>query len=161
MSVAIDPDLGNADINAIKRMIPHRYPFLLIDRVVNIDPNKAAVGLKGVTASEPYFEGHFPARPVMPGVLIVEAMAQTAGVLVVRTLGMYDSDRLVYFMSIEGAKFRSVVQPGEVLELHVAVLRGRSKVWKFHGEARVGNRLCAEAQFTAMIMSPEDAEAKG
>jgi 3-hydroxyacyl-[acyl-carrier-protein] dehydratase len=161
MSVAIDPDLGNADINAIKRMIPHRYPVLLIDRVVNIDPHKAAVGLKGVTANEPYFEGHFPARPVMPGVLIVEAMAQTAGVLVVRTLGMYDSDRLVYFMSIEGAKFRSVVQPGEVLELHVAVLRGRSKVWKFHGEARVGNRLCAEAQFTAMIMSPEDAEAKG
>jgi len=161
MSVAIDPALGSADINAIKRMIPHRYPFLLIDRVVNIVAQEAAVGLKGVTVNEPHFEGHFPARPVMPGVLIVEAMAQTAAVLVVRTLGQYDSDRLVYFMSIDGAKFRSVVQPGEMLELHVQVLRGRSKVWKFHGEARVGDRLCAEADFTAMIMSPEDAEAKG
>lgn len=161
MSLAIDPDLGSVDVNAIKRMIPHRYPFLMIDRVVNIEPHKSAVGLKGVTVNEPHFEGHFPSRPVMPGVLIVEAMAQTAAVLVVRTLGHYDSDRLVYFMSIEGAKFRSVVQPGEMLELHVETLRGRSKVWKFKGQARVGDRLCAEAEFTAMIMSPEDAEAKG
>ncbi|MCC0066419.1 MAG: 3-hydroxyacyl-ACP dehydratase FabZ [Rhodovulum sp.] len=161
MSLAIDPDLGSVDVNAIKRMIPHRYPFLMIDRVVNIEPHKSAVGLKGVTVNEPHFEGHFPSRPVMPGVLIVEAMAQTAAVLVVRTLGHMDSDRLVYFMSIEGAKFRSVVQPGEMLELHVEALRGRSKVWKFKGEAQVGDRLCAEAEFTAMIMSPEDAEAKG
>jgi 3-hydroxyacyl-[acyl-carrier-protein] dehydratase len=161
MSLAIDTDLGSVDVNAIKRMIPHRYPFLMIDRVVNIDLHKSAVGLKGVTANEPHFEGHFPSRPVMPGVLIVEAMAQTAAVLVVRTLGQHDSDRLVYFMSIERAKFRSVVQPGEMLELHVEALRGRSKVWKFRGTARVGDRLCAEADFTAMIMSPEDAEAKG
>ena len=127
MSLAIDPDLGSVDVNAIKRMIPHRYPFLMIDRVVNIEPHKSAVGLKGVTVNEPHFEGHFPSRPVMPGVLIVEAMAQTAAVLVVRTLGHMDSDRLVYFMSIEGAKFRSVVQPGEMLELHVEALRGSGK----------------------------------
>ena len=161
MAVAIDAGLGQADILAIKRMIPHRYPFLLIDRVVNIDKNRSAVGIKNVSANEPHFEGHFPVRPVMPGVLVIEAMAQTSAVLVVETLGLIDSDLLVYFMSIESAKFRSVVQPGDVLELHVTVLRGRGKVWKFTGAARVGDRLCAEAEFAAMIMTQDEAAAKG
>jgi 3-hydroxyacyl-[acyl-carrier-protein] dehydratase len=161
MTLAIDPDLDQADIHAIKRMIPHRYPFLMIDRVVNLRSNTSAVGIKNVAVNEPHFDGHFPVRPVMPGVLIVEAMAQTAAVLVVHTLGVHDSGWLVYFMSIETAKFRSVVQPGDTLELHVAVIRGRGKVWKFRGEGRVGNRLAAEAEFTAMIMPPEDAAAKG
>jgi 3-hydroxyacyl-[acyl-carrier-protein] dehydratase len=161
MTLAIDPDLAQADIHAIKRMIPHRYPFLMIDRVVNLRSNVSAVGIKNVTVNEPHFEGHFPVRPVMPGVLIVEAMAQTSAVLVVHTLGVHDSDWLVYFMSIETAKFRSVVQPGDALELHVEVIRGRGKVWKFRAAGRVGARLAAEAEFTAMIMPPEDAAAKG
>ena len=140
-------------------MIPHRYPFLMIDRVANMAPNKSAVGVKNVTGNEPHFEGHFPVRPVMPGVLIIEAMAQTAAVLVVETLDLYNSDRLVYFMSIDEAKFRSPVVPGDTLELHVEVVRGRSKVWKFSGTAIVGQSRVAEAVFTAMIMSPGDAEA--
>jgi 3-hydroxyacyl-[acyl-carrier-protein] dehydratase len=151
----------SADILAIKRMIPHRYPFLLIDRVEEIRSGISAVGIKNVTVNEPHFEGHFPVRPVMPGVLIIEAMAQTAAVLVVETLDMQDSGNLVYFMSIDSAKFRSVVQPGDRLELHVSVIRGRSKIWKFRGEAKVAGKLAAEAEFTAMIMSPEEAETKG
>ena len=157
----IDPALPSADIHNIRRMIPHRYPMLLIDRVVNMAAGQSAVGIKNVTANEPHFNGHFPVRPVMPGVLQIEAMAQTAAVLVVHTLELYDSDRLVYFMSIDGAKFRSTVEPGDQLELHVEVVRGKSKIWKFRGAARVGETLCAEASFAAMIMSPEDAAAKG
>lgn len=161
MALAIDPDLRQFDILSIKRMIPHRYPMLLVDRVVNVRSGASAIGLKGVTANEPHFEGHFPARPVMPGVLIVEAMAQTAGVLVVDTLSLVDSNALVYFMSIESAKFRATVTPGDMLELHVTILRGRGKVWKFSGEARVGDTLAAEAEFTAMIMPPDDKRLKG
>lgn len=157
MALVIDPDLGSADILEIKRMIPHRYPVLLIDRMVNIDPGRSAVGLKCVTANEPHFEGHFPARPVMPGVLIIEAMAQAAAVLVIRTLDLIDHDLLVYFMSIEEAKFRAPVVPGDVLELHVEIIRGRGKVWKFNGVGKVGDRVCAEAIYTAMIMEPEAA----
>lgn len=160
MALVIDPELGQADILAIKRMIPHRYPLLLIDRIVNLDPGKSAVGVKNVTANEPHFEGHFPARPVMPGVLVIEAMAQAAAVLVIRTLGLIDHDHLVYFMSIEEAKFRQPVQPGDVLELHVTILRGRGKVWKFRGEARVGDLLCAEAVYSAMIMDAPADEAE-
>ena len=161
MGLAIDPGLPQADIGMIKRMIPHRYPFLLIDRVVNIAVNARAVGIKNVTVNEPHFEGHFPVLPVMPGVLIIEAMAQTSAVLVVQTLDLIDKDLLVYFMSIESAKFRRVVQPGDTLELHVEVQRGRGKIWKFRGEARVGDILCAEAEFAAMILSQEEANAKG
>ncbi len=161
MGLVIDPGLPMADIGTIKRMIPHRYPFLLIDRVVNIALNASAVGLKNVTVNEPHFQGHFPVMPVMPGVLIVEAMAQTSAVLVVQTLDLIDKDLLVYFMSIDSAKFRRVVQPGDTLELHVAVQRGRGKIWKFRGEARVGDTLCAEAEFAAMILSHEEANAKG
>jgi len=156
MGVRFDKDLKEVDILAIKRMIPHRYPFLLVDRVVNLRPGESAVGIKMVTANEPHFEGHFPARPVMPGVLVVEAMAQTAAVLVVESLDLIDNDSLVYFMSIESAKFRSTVIPGDQLELHIDILRGRGRVWKFRGLARVGERLTAEAEFTAMIMPPDD-----
>jgi len=161
MGLAIDPGLPQADIGMIKRMIPHRYPFLLIDRVVNIAVNKRAVGIKNVTVNEPHFEGHFPVIPVMPGVLIIEAMAQTSAVLVVQTLDLIDKDLLVYFMSVDSAKFRRVVQPGDTLELHVEVQRGRGKIWKFRGEARVGDNLCAEAEFAAMILTQEEAGAKG
>ena len=116
-----------ADIQDIKRMIPHRYPFLLIERVREIDLNKSAVGIKNVTFNEPHFQGHFPAQPIMPGVTIVEAMAQTAAVLVVMTLDMVDNDMLVYFLSIDNCKFRRPVTPGDQLELHVRVVRGRGK----------------------------------
>lgn len=161
MALTIDPALPSADLATIKRMIPHRYPFLLIDRVVNIEVNRYAVGIKQVTANEPHFQGHFPVLPVMPGVLIIEAMAQTSAVLVVQTLDLIDKDLLVYFMSIDSAKFRKVVAPGDTLELHVTVARGRGKIWKFTGEAKVGDAICAEAEFTAMIMTEEEAKAKG
>ena len=161
MAITIDPGLPQADVVRIKRMIPHRYPFLMIDRVVNIEVNRFAIGLKLVTVNEPHFEGHFPALPVMPGVLVIEAMAQTSAVLVVETLVLIDKDLLVYFMGIDSAKFRKPVTPGDMLELHVTVVRGRGKIWKFTGEARVGDALCAEAEFAAMILTPEEAAAKG
>lgn len=150
-------DDSTADILEIKRMIPHRYPFLLIDRVKDIDLGKRATGIKNVTANEPHFEGHFPAKPVMPGVMIVEAMAQTAAVLVIRTIDMIDNDLLVYFMAIDACKFRRPVTPGDQLELRVEVIKNRGKVWKFKGEGYVDDAIVAEAEFTAMIMPPEDA----
>ena len=150
-------DASTADILEIKRMIPHRYPFLLIDKVRDIELGTSAVGIKNVTANEPHFEGHFPAKPVMPGVMIVEAMAQTAAVMVIRTLDMMDNDLLVYFMSIDACKFRRPVGPGDQLELHVSVIKNRGKVWKFNGSGKVDGAVVAEAEFTAMIMPPEDA----
>ena len=161
MALTIDPGRPSADVVKIKRMIPHRYPFLMIDRVVNVELNRFAVGLKQVTVNEPHFAGHFPGLPVMPGVLIIEAMAQTSAVLVVETLDLIDKDLLVYFMGIDSAKFRKPVVPGDTLELHVTVVRGRGKIWKFTGEARVGDALVAEAEFAAMILTPEEAAAKG
>ena len=161
MALVIDPSLPQADVTRIRRMIPHRYPFLMIDRVVNIEVNRFALGLKNVTINEPHFEGHFPVLPVMPGVMIIEAMAQTSAVLVVETLDLVDQDHLVYFMSIDSAKFRKAVVPGAQLELHVTVARGRGKIWKFTGEARVGDAICAEAEFAAMILTQEEAKAKG
>ncbi len=148
--------LKSADIQDIKRMIPHRYPFLLIDRVREIDLNKSAVGIKNVTYNEPHFQGHFPAQPIMPGVTIVEAMAQTAAVLVVMTLDMIDNDMLVYFLSIDKCKFRHPVTPGDQLELHVKVIRGRGKLWRFYGEGVVDGKVVAEAEFNAMMVPPED-----
>ena len=133
-------------------MIPHRYPFLMIDRVKNVVPDHQAVGVKNVTASEPHFQGHFPNHPVMPGVLIVEAMAQTAAVLVVETLGVEAEGKLVYFMSVDNARFRKPVTPGDVLEITVTKLRSRGNVYKFEGKARADGVLMAEAVFSAMIM---------
>lgn len=149
--------LPDADIGEIKRLIPHRYPFLLIDKVTDIVSGTSAIGLKNVTINEPFFQGHFPDKPVMPGVLMIEAMAQTAAVLVGKTLDMMDANNLVYFMSIDSAKFRKPVGPGDQLLFHVAVERSRRQVWKFTGEARVAGTLVAESGFSAMIVPPEEA----
>ena len=136
-------------------MLPHRYPMLLIDFMEKVDVNKSAIGVKNVSIGEPFFEGHFPGNPIMPGVLIVEAMAQTAGALVVESLNLHGSGSLVYFMSIEKAKFRKLVLPGDILKLHVEVVKARSKVWKFKGQARVKDELVAESEFTAMMAKPD------
>ena len=140
------------DIARIMHAIPHRYPMLMIDRVVDIVRDESATGLKNVTVNENFFQGHFPGHPVMPGVLIVEAMAQTAAVLVVETLGEGSAGKLVYFMTIDGAKFRRPVVPGDQLRIHVAKVRSRNNVWKFTGIARVEGLAVAEATFSAMIM---------
>lgn len=150
-----------ADLARIKRMIPHRYPFLLIDRVEQIRLRESAVGIKMVTNNEPFFPGHFPGKPIMPGVMIVEAMAQTAGVLVVETLGMVDQDLLVYFMTLDKTRFRKPVEPGSVLELHVRIVRGRGKIWKFWGEGRVNGENVAEAEYSAMIITQDDERRRG
>ena len=139
------------DVARIMEAIPHRYPMLLIDRVVDIVLGESAVGIKNVTVNDNFFQGHFPGHPVMPGVLIVEAMAQTAAVLVVESLGPDAKGRLVYFMSIDGAKFRRPVVPGDQLRIHVSKLQQRGMVWKFTGEAKVDGVLVAEAVYTAMI----------
>ncbi len=149
-------EASSSDISEIMRILPHRYPFLLIDAVKEIQVNESAIGIKMVTINEPHFQGHFPEKPVMPGVLIVEAMAQTSGVLVGKTLDLVDKGMLVYFMSMDKVKFRQIVKPGDVLELHVKVLRGRGKIWKFWGEGKVDDTVVAEAEFTAMIVPPED-----
>ena len=140
------------DINRIMEMIPHRYPFLMIDRVIGVEPDVSAIGVKNVTINEPFFPGHFPRQPVMPGVLIIEAMAQTAAVLVVETLGEESEGKLVYFMSVDNARFRKPVTPGDTLHIHVYKERNRRNVWKFKGEAKVDGTLVAEAIFAAMIV---------
>ena len=144
--------LETADILRIMRLLPHRYPFLLVDRIIEMDADNSAIGIKNVTMNEPHFQGHFPEQPVMPGVLIVEAMAQTAGVLVVHTLGAASEGKLVYFMSIDDARFRRPVTPGDTVHIHVTKLQHRRNVWKFKGEAKVNGVLCAEATFAAMIL---------
>lgn len=144
------PDI---DIVEIMRMIPHRYPMLMIDRVGQIVLGESAVGVKNLTFNEPFFQGHFPGRPVMPGVLFIEAMAQTAAVLVVKTLGPEAEGKLVYFMTVDEARFRRPVVPGDTAHIHVQRQRNRGNVWKFRGEARVEGALCAEALFSAMILS--------
>lgn len=140
------------DVMRIMEMIPHRYPFLLIDRVVDVVPDVSAVGVKNVTINENHFQGHFPRQPVMPGVLVIECMAQTAAVLVVETLEGAAAGKLVYFMTIEEGRFRKPVVPGDTLHIHVTKLRQRGSVWKFSGEARVDGTLMAQARFSAMIM---------
>lgn len=140
------------DIRRIMEMIPHRPPFLMIDKVVDVVTNQRATGVKNLTMNEYYFQGHFPARPVMPGVLIIEAMAQTAAVLVVYTLGPEAEGKLVYFMSVDNARFRRPVFPPSRLEIHVAKQRNRGNVWKFEGQAKVADNVMAEAVFAAMIL---------
>lgn len=142
----------NVDIVSVMEMIPHRYPILLVDRILEYVAGERAVGLKNVTFNEPHFQGHFPGWPVMPGVLIVEAMAQTSACLVVKTLGNEAKGKVVYFMSIEEAKFRRPVTPGDSLHIHVEKIQSRRNVWKFSGRAMVGDAVCAEAVFSAMIM---------
>jgi 3-hydroxyacyl-[acyl-carrier-protein] dehydratase len=147
-SVRVD----DIDVEGIMRRIPHRYPFLMIDRMTDIVLNQSATGIKCVTVGEPFFQGHFPSRPVMPGVLIIEAMAQTAAVLVVSTLGPEAEGKLVYFMSIDKARFRRPVRPGDVVHVHVDKDRHRGNVWRFNGVAKVDGKVVADAVFSAMIM---------
>jgi len=143
--------LGSADIQDLMRLLPHRYPFLLVDRIVAIDGDNSAIGIKNVTANEPHFMGHFPGQPVMPGVLIIEAMAQTAGAICLRKVSA-DTPRLVYFMTIDNAKFRRPVVPGDRLEIHVRKLKQRGPIWRFACEAKVDGALAAEAEVSAMMV---------
>ena len=144
-------ELATADIQLIQRILPHRYPFLLIDRVEDIDGLKTARGIKNVTSNEPHFQGHFPGAPIMPGVTIIEALAQTAAVMVGTTQKLADGNMLIYFLAIDKCKFRRKVVPGDVLNLHVETLRGGSKIWKFKGSGMVNGEMAAEAEFTAMM----------
>ena len=138
------------DINEIMSIIPHRYPFLLIDRVVEIELKKSIIGIKNVTANEPQFTGHFPTRPVMPGVLIIEAMAQLSAVLVAKSMESTD-DKEVFFMSIDESKFRKVVEPGDTLKMFAEIIQNRGPVWKFKARAEVDGKVAAEGVFTAMV----------
>ena len=140
-----------ADLSLIKRIIPHRYPFLFIDKVRDIVPFESEVGIKNVTSNEPHFQGHFPNHPIMPGVTIIEAMAQTAAVVVGISMNVIDEEMQTYFMGIDNCKFRRMVVPGDVLELHVTVKRGGGRIWKFEGKAMVDGQLCASAEYTAMM----------
>lgn len=140
------------EIDDVLRMIPHRYPFLMIDKVINIISGESATGVKAVTVAEPHFQGHFPSRPIMPGVLIIEAMAQTSAVLVIQSLGGQSDGKLVYFMSIDNARFRKPVMPGDTLKIHVRKERSRGAVWKFSSEAEVDGQTVAEATYSAMIV---------
>ena len=152
-------NLKSADIQLIQRIIPHRYPFLLVDKVFEIDDLKSATGIKNVTFNEPFFQGHFPGAPIMPGVIMIEALAQTAAVMVGVSLGLADKNLLIYFLGIDNCKFRRKVVPGDRLELKVEVLRGKigSKVWKFSGVASVDGEIAAQADFNAMMELPSKA----
>ena len=153
VSAAVTP----LDIKRVMAALPHRYPMLLVDRVESLDPEKGITAIKAVTINEPFFQGHFPGRPIMPGVLIVEALAQAAGVLAVEALGLAGSGKLVYFMAIEGAKFRQPVEPGVLLKLEVEFVQKRATVCKFEGRATIDGKVVAEAAFTAMIADPPSA----
>lgn len=147
---------ANIDITKIIESIPHRYPMLLVDKVTYLESKKKIIGIKNVTFNEPHFMGHFPGHPVMPGVLIIEAMAQTSALLVTTEPGFDADNKLVYFMSIDNAKFRKPVVPGDVLELHIDVIQQRGAVWKMSGVAMVEGKKVAEAQFSAMIFDKEE-----
>lgn len=149
-------EIESLDILEIMEAIPHRYPMLLVDKVKDIVPSESATGVKNVTINEPFFQGHFPSRPIMPGVLIIEAMAQTAAVLVMSSMGEAARDKLVYFMSIKDARFRRPVVPGDVLELRVAKEQNRGPTWRFKGEGVVDGKVVAEATYTAMIVDGEE-----
>lgn len=143
---------GVIDVRRIMEMIPHRYPFLLVDRIIEFVPDVSATGIKNVTFNEPHFAGHFPGTPVMPGVLIIESMAQTAALFVVHTLGREAEGKLVYFMTIDGARFRKPVVPGDTMSIHVHKLQTRRNVWKFACKTKVADVLVAEATIAAMLM---------
>lgn len=145
-------EVGTLEIAQIMHAIPHRYPFLLVDRVVELVKNSSCIGIKNVTINENFFQGHFPTMPVMPGVLIIECMAQTAAVLVVTTLGPDWAGKLVYFMTVDQAKFRKPVVPGDQMRVHVTKERQRGNIWKFSAEAKVDGRVVAEATYAAMIL---------
>jgi 3-hydroxyacyl-[acyl-carrier-protein] dehydratase len=145
------------NIEQIIKLIPHRYPLLLVDKIIAIEPNKSIVGVKNVTFNEPHFTGHFPEKPIMPGVLIIEAMAQAGAIMVIHSGDFNPEDNLVYFMSIDGAKFRKPVVPGDVLELHIETVQNRGAVWKLSGVAKVDGQKVAEAQFSAMIVNKNKA----
>ena len=146
--------LGLLDVTRVMAALPHRYPMLLVDRVLRLERDVSITAIKAVTINEQFFQGHFPGRPIMPGVLIVEALAQAAGVLAVESLGLAGSGKLVYFMAIDGAKFRLPVEPGCLLTLDVEFVQKRASVCKFAGRATVDGKLAAEANFTAMIADP-------
>jgi len=160
MALSSAPELLKLSIEDILDILPHRYPMLLVDRLESVLLGERAVGIKNVTMNEPFFMGHFPQKPVMPGVLIIEAMAQTAGALVMRTLGMSHHNHLVYFMSISEARFRKPVYPGDTLRLVVEKQHQRGPVWKFHGEAYVGDQVMAEATYTAIITPKNSPESR-
>ena len=149
-----DTVIGPLDIRRVMAAIPHRYPMLLVDRVEELVPNKSIRAIKAVTINEAFFQGHFPGRPIMPGVLIIEALAQAAAVLAIESFGIADSGKLVYFMGIENAKFRAPVEPGVLLTLEVEVVQSRGKVCKFAGKASIDGKLATEVSFTAMIADP-------
>ena len=151
--------LASADITRVMRLLPHRYPFLLIDRIEDMDGDNSAVGIKNVTINEPFFPGHFPDFPVMPGVLIIEGLAQTAGALCVHSLGETYTPQVVYFMGIDKAKFRRPVRPGDTLQYHVRKIRSRGRTWRFFGEAKVNGHVVAEAEVSAMIVDTPETQA--
>ncbi|MGV3769781.1 MAG: 3-hydroxyacyl-ACP dehydratase FabZ [Sphingobium phenoxybenzoativorans] len=151
---AVPADLGPLDIRGVMAALPHRYPMLLIDRVVSMVPNTSIHAVKAVSINEAFFQGHFPGRPIMPGVLIIEAIAQAAGILAVESLGLRGSGKLVYFMGIEGAKFRAPIEPGCLVDFHIEITQIRGAVCKFSGKAMVNGKLAAEAQCVAMVADP-------
>lgn len=150
--------LESADILRILKLLPHRYPLLLVDRIIEMDGDRSAVGIKNVTINEPFFQGHFPAHPIMPGVLLIEGMAQTAGALCVSSMDEQYEPSLVYFMAIDRARFRRPVIPGDTVHYHLTKIRNRGRVWRFKGEAKVDGALVAEAEVSAMIVDPDDLE---
>jgi 3-hydroxyacyl-[acyl-carrier-protein] dehydratase len=154
-----DKGLGTADTRRVQQLLPHRYPFLLVDRIIDMKGDESAVGIKSVSVNEPFFQGHFPDFPVMPGVLIIEGIAQTAGALCVHHLNASYKPQLVYFMGIDRAKFRKPVLPGDQLHYHVKKIRARGRAWRFYGEAKVNGQVVAEAEVSAMILDQDDVSA--